>query len=140
MSESRKNRRNKIMSVSRHQCPISEILNPLSQPSLHQRQLLSPSSTNDSEPSTPPLPTRKLKGAKDGASFIESVPKGEVRYPPCEDQPGDLASKHHMFKLRPFGSIMQFSRHIPYTSEKKSFMGKTGRQSFEGKTVISLRT
>ena len=139
MSEPRNSRRNKMMSVSGHQCAISEILNPLPQP-LQQYQLLSPSSSvNDSEPSLSPIPVKKPKAAKDGASFIESTTKGNVRYPPCEDQPGDLASKHRMYELRPIGSITKFSRHIPYASEKKSFLGKTGRQSFEGKEVNSSR-
>lgn len=129
-----------MKNMFRNQCPISEILNPVPHTVTQQQQLLSPSSSvHGSGPSTPALPTKKLKGSKDGASFIENAPQGEVRYLPFEDQPGELASKHKAFKLYPMGSITKYCRHIPYTSEKKSFMRKTGRKSFEGKTeVVSL--
>ncbi|KAM5438470.1 hypothetical protein MferCBS31731_005047 [Microsporum ferrugineum] len=36
-----------------------------------------------------------------------------------------------MFEIHPMGHITEFPRHIPYNSEKKSFLEKTGRESFE---------
>ena len=122
------------MGVPRSQCLISDILNPLPHTIGEQCQISgSPSILDDSEPHTPASPSKKQKLVKDGASFVKNRPKGEVRYPPCEHQPQYLLREHEDFHLHPIGSIMCYSRHIPYTSEKKSFMGKTGRKSFEGK-------
>ena len=124
------------MNESRNQCAISDILNPMPLSIEPRCQLLSPESNFiSSESPTPIISNKKQKVAKDGASFIKTKPKGELRYKPCEEQPGDLAAEHNAFQVRPMGSITEYSRHIPYTSEKKTFVGKTGRQSFEGKTT-----
>lgn len=32
--------------------------------------------------------------------------------------------------------IVEYPRHIPYNSEKKSFLEKTGRESFEGMPIL----
>ena len=122
------------MGVPRSQCLISDMLNPLPQTIAGQCQVLSsPSNLDDSEPHTSASPSKRQKLVKDGASFVKNRPKGEVRYPPCEHQPHYLLREHEAFHLHPIGSITCYSRHIPYTSEKKTFMDKTGRKSFEGK-------
>jgi hypothetical protein len=74
----------------------------------------------------------KQKVAKDAPVFIRGKIRGELRYPPCEDQDEELAETHQEFEIHPMGRIAQFPRHIPYNSEKKSFLEKTGRDSFEG--------
>lgn len=69
---------------------------------------------------------------KDAAIFAKGKIKGQIRYPPCELQDEDMAVQHRRFQVFPMGHIADYCRHIPYNSEKKSFLEKTGRESFEG--------
>lgn len=116
---------------------IASLLNPEPQEETKRRneQLPTPSSTSRRirEPSSPP-PSRqkKQKVSKDAAVFTAGEPRGEVRYPPCEYQDEELARQHAAFQIHPMGKIAKYPRHIPYNSEKKTFMEKTGRESFEG--------
>lgn len=81
-----------------------------------------------------PKPGREAKSKmpKDGAIFKLGKPKGEVRYPPCEERDEELLKIHREFKLHPLGNIADYPRHIPYNSQKKDFHEKTGRDSFNG--------
>lgn len=111
---------------------IAFLLNPVEDHGQYQ-QLPSPCSTSytgDYYNSTP-LP-KKQKVSKDAAVFMRGKVRGELRYPPCEYQNEELAKEHERFELHPMGHITEFPRHIPYNSDKKSFMEKTGRGSFEG--------
>ncbi|KAL4998463.1 hypothetical protein BDV10DRAFT_185283 [Aspergillus recurvatus] len=69
--------------------------------------------------------------AKDAPIFQRGKPRGEVRYPPCEDRDGKYSRQHHDFHIHPRGNIADYPRHIPYNSDKKSFQERTGRESFE---------
>jgi hypothetical protein len=86
--------------------------------------------------SPPPPRQKKQKLCKDGAVWDEKDTRGEIRYPACENQDGELAAAHRELFLEPepITDIMKCPRHIPYNSEKKSFLEKTGRESFEGKS------
>ncbi len=70
--------------------------------------------------------------AKDGAIFTPSKTKGEVNFPPFEDLNEIDIHEIEKYHVYPLGSIRDFPRHIPYNSDKKSFLEKTGRESFEG--------
>ncbi|EPS33126.1 hypothetical protein PDE_08088 [Penicillium oxalicum 114-2] len=72
----------------------------------------------------------KPKTSKDSAVFRPGPIQGELRYPPCEDRTPFLEEEHRKANLTPFGNIADFPRHIPYSSEKKTFWEKTGRDSF----------
>ncbi|MCJ1359079.1 MAG: hypothetical protein MMC33_009079 [Icmadophila ericetorum] len=76
-------------------------------------------------------PAKKVKVAKDAASFVQDSIRGKIRYRPCEDQDDETAKEHQRFNVYPMGHIAEFRRHIPYNSDKKTFMEKTGRESFE---------
>jgi hypothetical protein len=78
------------------------------------------------------LHLKKQKVAKDAPIFIRGKIRGELRYAPFETQDEELAEIHREFEIHPMGRIAQYPRHIPYNSEKKSFLEKTGRESFEG--------
>ncbi|KAH1709055.1 hypothetical protein KXX23_003067 [Aspergillus fumigatus] len=80
--------------------------------------------------SNTPRPKRP-KVAKDAAIFTKAKPRGEVRYPPCEERDEELARMHREFRIHPMGDISEYARHIPYNSDKKSFQERTGRESFE---------
>lgn len=72
---------------------------------------------------------------KDGAIFAKGKIKGTVNYPPYEANKSDPESLRliQKFAIWPNNGCMQeYARHIPYNSEKKSFLHKTGRESFEG--------
>ncbi len=69
---------------------------------------------------------------KDGAVFVKGKIKGEVNFPPFERLDEETMRDVEKFQVHPLGKITEYSRHIPYNSEKKSFLEKTGRESFEG--------
>ncbi|KAJ5374488.1 hypothetical protein N7517_006494 [Penicillium concentricum] len=79
-----------------------------------------------------PFPARekRQKMAKDAPIFRRGKIQGECRYPPCEERDAELEKAHREFSLRPLGNIADYPRHIPYASDKKTFQGKTGRDSF----------
>ena len=72
---------------------------------------------------------------KDGAIFAKGKVKGEINYPPFEDLDQEAMREVQKFHVYPLGKISEYCRHIPYNSEKKSFMEKTGRESFEGMSI-----
>jgi len=117
---------------------VASLLNPLPATTdlCGYRQLPSPCSSRYATEygSPPPLPPfKKQKMTKDAAIFAKGKIKGRIRYPPCEVQDDDeLAVQHERFRVYPMGHIADYCRHIPYNSEKKSFLEKTGRESFEG--------
>ncbi|KEF52277.1 uncharacterized protein A1O9_11517 [Exophiala aquamarina CBS 119918] len=74
---------------------------------------------------------KKQKVSKDAAVFKAGPIRGDCRYPPHEEHDEFLAEKHEMFNVYPVGSIASYARHIPYNSEKKLFLEKTGRDYFE---------
>ena len=75
---------------------------------------------------------------KDGAVFAKGKIKGDVSYPPFERFDEDTLLEIQKFQVYPLGKITEYCRHIPYNSEKKSFLEKTGRESFEGMSSLSL--
>ncbi|KXS99262.1 hypothetical protein AC578_6212 [Pseudocercospora eumusae] len=105
------------------------------------------SPAQSSRPVTPATPStsKKQKLIKDAAIFLRASPKGPVNYPPYEcsenslclnyQQRQELAEQHRAFKVWPDGSadekIANYVRHIPYSSEKKDFLNKTGRDAFD---------
>ena len=117
---------------------VASLLNPVPSAFQDYRQISSPCSTTfSSELGSPTFPpTKKQKMSKDAAVFAKGKIKGEVRYPPCEFQTEELAVQHRKFQVFPMGHIAEYRRHIPYNSEKKSFLRKTGRESFEGKQPV----
>ncbi|KAF1977574.1 DNA-binding domain of Mlu1-box binding protein MBP1, partial [Bimuria novae-zelandiae CBS 107.79] len=79
------------------------------------------------------LPKRQ-KIPKDAPIFSEGTKVvGYVNYPPHEgSEDENLAAQHRRFKLFPMGEIHKKGvRHVPYNSDKKDFLNKTGRESFE---------
>lgn len=69
--------------------------------------------------------------SKDGAIFAKGKIKGEVNFPPFENLDELTRAGVLKFKVYPLGEITEYCRHIPYNSEKKTFLEKTGRESFE---------
>lgn len=69
---------------------------------------------------------------KDGAIFVKGQIKGEINFPPFEQFDAETTRMVQKYEIHPLGKIQEYSRHIPYNSEKKSFLEKTGRESFEG--------
>lgn len=114
---------------------IRDLLNPL--PEVTPGRLGSIMPTPGSGTMSPPSsePPRRIKVAKDGAVFRPGPIQGELRYPPHEERTPLLEEEHRKADLKPFGNIADYPRHIPYQSDKKSFYGKTGRDSFHGKYI-----
>jgi hypothetical protein len=70
--------------------------------------------------------------SKDGAVFTKGKIKGEVNFPPYEHFDEATVGELKKFEVYPLGKVQDYCRHIPYNSEKKTFLEKTGRESFEG--------
>ncbi|KAF2261964.1 hypothetical protein CC78DRAFT_328147 [Lojkania enalia] len=77
---------------------------------------------------------RRQKIPKDAMILTEGTKVvGFVNYPPYETgNDKHLATQHRKFQIHPMGKIAEYRRHIPYTSEKKEFTAKTGRDAFNG--------
>ncbi|OJD18167.1 hypothetical protein AJ78_01779 [Emergomyces pasteurianus Ep9510] len=113
---------------------IASLLNPVPETRdryPHQLPTPSPSRFAREYRQSPPPRQKKQKISKDAAVFTRGRTRGELRYPPCEYQNEELAEAHKEFQIHPMGHITEYPRHIPYNSEKKSFLEKTGRESFE---------
>ncbi|TKA74115.1 hypothetical protein B0A55_07084 [Friedmanniomyces simplex] len=100
-------------------------------------------------PQTPVTATssqQRTKLVKDAAIFVRGTPKEPVKYPPYECTEDsiclsdhameDLAQQQERFAVFPSGRgdeglVADYQRHIPYSSEKKMFHGKTNRDAFE---------
>ncbi|KAJ4989752.1 APSES transcription factor Xbp1 [Stagonosporopsis vannaccii] len=90
-----------------------------------------PSSQRDLASRTAP---KRQTLAKDAPIFVEGTKiVGHVNYPPHEARGNnDLEIKHREFSVFPLGEIHKRGmRHIPYASDKKDFLVKTNRESFE---------
>ncbi|KAK8255381.1 hypothetical protein HDK77DRAFT_498247 [Phyllosticta capitalensis] len=104
---------------------IESLLNPLSEASLGRHS--PPPSPHLSDP-------HRSKVSKTAAVFVKGEPKGEVRYPPHEvDDDDELVKELIKYRITPspLRDIKKYPRHIPYNSDKKSFLTRTGREAFE---------
>ncbi|KAF1952467.1 hypothetical protein CC80DRAFT_452250, partial [Byssothecium circinans] len=128
---------------------IQSLLNPFCSDTHHSY----PSSESPTPASTPhPLPTstrvhrysalpKRQKIPKDAPIFSEGTKTvGFVNYPPYDPSTStdieaeDLVEQHRRFRVFPMGKgevLKKGVRHIPYNSDKKDFMEKTGRDAFE---------
>jgi hypothetical protein len=112
---------------------IRSLLNPMPESEARRFQLPSPSpSTYNAELTSATHPRKKQKLCKDAAVFVKGRIHGECRYPAHEDEDGIFAAHHEQHHVHPIGKIMEYPRHVPYNSEKKSFLEKTQRDGFEG--------
>ena len=113
---------------------IRSILNPVSEPCAGNTQISVIDSRSDSaytRNEAPPVKRQRL--AKDAAIFTKGRPRGRVRFPPYEaGEDSALSAQYRKYQIHPMGNISDYQRHIPYNSEKKSFLSKTGRDRFEG--------
>lgn len=80
--------------------------------------------------------TQKL--AKDAPVFRKGRPKGDVQFPPYEAGHNvELLDQHMKFQVFPRGEIASYVHRIPYSSDKKTFLEKTGRDAFEGTFMVT---
>lgn len=134
---------------------ISSILNPTpSSPSTMRRTNVSTSTrrtsphtaTSSSSPSPAYSPSPKVtfkapatkKNPKDAPKWEEGPTAGEVKYPPfviSSDYRKKLEAKFDFF-AGPSGDMAMYPEHIPYSSEKKNFLAKTGREGFDGQSLF----
>lgn len=85
----------------------------------------------------PIIVPKRQKIPKDAPVFSEGNKiVGHVNYPPYEaGNDRELEARHREFRIFPPGQIDKKGvRHIPYNSDKRDFLDKTGRDAFEGKS------
>ncbi|KAI2938198.1 hypothetical protein CBS63078_662 [Aspergillus niger] len=75
--------------------------------------------------------SERKKVPKDQPSFRRGKVQGEVRYRVHDERDEELKTIHLKHKLYPIGNIADFPDRIPYTSKKRSFKERTGREGFE---------
>lgn len=81
---------------------------------------------------------KRQKIPKDAPIFSEGTKVvGHMNFPPYEGQEDkELMEEYRRFQLFPMGEIYRKGvRHIPYNSDKKDFLEKTGRESFESRST-----
>ncbi|KFY43962.1 hypothetical protein V494_01725 [Pseudogymnoascus sp. VKM F-4513 (FW-928)] len=117
---------------------LSSLLNPISTSESRWISLppSSPSYYSHLSPNESPRlggqhSSAKSKMSKDGAVFFKGKVMGTVMFPPFENLDPESIREVQKYKVFPLGEIERYPRHIPYNSEKKSFLEKTGRHSFE---------
>tara|TARA_R110002003_G_scaffold70_9_gene6359 strand:+ start:14046 stop:14432 length:387 start_codon:yes stop_codon:yes gene_type:complete len=115
---------------------ITSLLNPFCSDHYGHRGSQSP--TQASTPYSGPQVTipKRQKVPKDAPIFSQGNKiVGFVNYPPHEvENDQDLITEHRRFQVFPLGEIRKKGvRHIPYNSDKKDFLEKTGRDAFESK-------
>lgn len=128
---------------------VASLLNPVPKESRSEEFRLTPSlSELSTRISSPPSygspvfsfsssPIFKQKMTKDGAVFVKGKTKGDINYPPFERLDEKTSREVRRFHVKHLGSIEDYARHIPYNSEKKTFLDRTGRECFEGKSIPS---
>jgi hypothetical protein len=114
--------------------PVASLLNPTPPPDGRVTHCSSRYTTGILPPT---LQSKKPKMSKDVITPAKGKIKGEVRYPPHEKHCEDVKKKLREFQVHPMTGIANFCKHIPYNSEKKSFLEKTGREGFEGSATSS---
>jgi hypothetical protein len=82
---------------------------------------------------------KRPKVPKDAPIFSEGTKTvGYVNYPPHEvENDRSLMAEHERFQVFPLGAGEIYKkgvRHIPYNSDKKDFLDKTGRDAFESES------
>jgi hypothetical protein len=85
--------------------------------------------------------SKRTKIPKDAPIFTGAKVNGPVNFPPYEFvRDEELRKQHCKFQVHPLGDIQRNgARRIPYNSDKKDFMTKTGRDAFEGKPRSSFQ-
>ncbi|GAT28768.1 APSES transcription factor Xbp1 [Aspergillus luchuensis] len=78
--------------------------------------------------------SERTKVPKDQPSFRRGKIQGEVRYRVHDERDEELKKIHLKHKLYPMGNIADFPDRIPYTSTKRSFKERTGRERFEDRS------
>lgn len=130
----------KIRRESQATMKIESLLNPVSN-NRHGDWRSTVTSVSDIPPPQVPLRTinyaspkpRSQKLPKDAPVFRKGDPKGTVQFPPHEaGDDRELKRQHQLFNVYPMGEIADYCHHIPYSSDKKTFLSKTGRDAFEG--------
>ena len=112
---------------------VASLLNPvLEDPRPLPSPLSSASLTPECSSVSSPPPPKKQKVAKDAAIFSKGKVQGQVRYAPWETYDSKTLTELQGFSVYPIGRIAEYRRHIPYNSDKKAFLEKTGRGAFEG--------
>lgn len=118
-------------------------------PSRSQTSTPTTTSFVTSRPTTPATTTSSKQKQIDGPPARTNRDTGGsgVNYPPFErvenvldlspTQQQELRGQHKLFQVLPYSEkeedlIAGFTRHIPYSSDKKSFGGKTGKNGFNG--------
>lgn len=62
-----------------------------------------------------------------------------VKYLPYQNCDAATTEELRKFAVYPYGQITKYPRHIPYNSDKKTFVTRTGREAFEGVDFVTAK-
>lgn len=122
-----------------HGMNIKDLLNPSCGDRHDHRYPESPTPSPHPVAILPAL--RRQKIPKDAPIFSEcNRTVGIVNFVPHEAGNDEkLLAQHRRFQIYPLGEISRKGvRHIPYNSDKKDFLEKTGRDAFESKVSFEF--
>jgi hypothetical protein len=109
---------------------VKSLLNP---PSSEPQITQFPSTSSSYKRFTPSLALAvRPKMNKETTDSSNTKTNGAVNFPPFEDLDKESLTEVLKYGVHQLGRIAKCPRHIPYNSEKKDFLGKTGREGFEG--------
>jgi hypothetical protein len=117
---------------------VKSLLNPSAaeprdtQPQSTPSSPYQPASVSYSGPVSSKALTLRLKMSKEARDPCDTKINGIVNFPPFEDLDEIILEEVRKYGVHQLGQIATRPRHIPYSSEKKNFLGKTGREGFEG--------
>ena len=117
---------------------VASLLNPVDEDRRGYPNAFPTRYESDSSSLNSPPPVKKQKMTKDAAVFSRGKVQGEIRYPPCDVLDQKVITELQKYSAYPIGKISEFRRHIPYNSDKKTFMEKTGRVAFEGQRMSQM--
>jgi hypothetical protein len=117
---------------------VSSMLNPICDDRYYYRGPKAPTSMAIPYSVPSQSVSKRPKIPKDAPVFSEGTKTvGHVNYPPHEvENDRNLMAEHERFQVFPLGAGEIYKkgvRHIPYNSDKKDFLDKTGRDAFESK-------
>jgi hypothetical protein len=81
-----------------------------------------------------PAPS-KAKKTRDSSDLSYSRATGYYKFAPFENLDERAMRMIQPYKIYPFGEIGAYTAHIPYSSDKKDVMAKTGREKFESQPI-----
>ena len=118
---------------------VASLLNPLPPPLIKEPNSVSSGTYTPRSSPSPAASRTKLdmEKSKSASTFFKCKGNAKANFKPCEFEDEGISAEHSRFHMSPLRQIRENPRHIPYSSDKKSFQQKTGRDAIDGKKDVT---